>query len=185
MIIFIIIQYFFGGGIGGVAGVNDALTFSLDFGKTINPTFNIGTKLTMSLTGNAPDHYDIPFYNWGDPADYPAGHLIEYRERNEVAAQLFARKYLGNFILIGGAGLSMQEYITLPNPDSIETTYLIPVGERDVYHFVFGAGMGIRIGKLDLCLTYLSRSGASFYATWEFATKRKQGSNDGEEHQTH
>jgi hypothetical protein len=185
MIIFIIIQYFFGGGIGGVAGKNDALTFSVDFGKEINPTLNIGTKLTMSLTGNAPDHYDIPFYNWSNPSEYPEGYFVEYRERNEVAAQFVTRKYLGNFILIGSTGFSMQEYITLANPDSLDITYPIPVDERDAYYFTFGAGMGIRIKKFDLCLTYSNRFGALFYFTREFGFKGNQDLNDGEENQMH
>ena len=181
MIILIIIQHFFGGGIGGYNVRNNALTFSVDFGKKFNPSLDFGTKLTMSLTGNAPDHYDIPFYNWGNPTEYPEEYFTEYKERNEVAAQLVVRKYLGDFILIGGAGLSMQEYITLPNQDSIAIPYLYPVDERDVYYFIFGGGMGIRIGKFDLCLTYSSRSGALFYVTREFGLKSKQDSNDGEE----
>ncbi len=179
MIIFIIIQYFFGGGIGGYTGGNDALTLSVDFGKTINPALDLGTKLTMSMTGNAPEHYDIAFYNWGNLEEYPEEYFTEYRERNEVAAQFVVRKYLGNFILIGSTGFSMQEYITLPKQDSLQTLYLYPVGERDAYYFVFGAGMGIKIGKFDLCLNYSSRSGALFYVTREFGLPAKQKSNDG------
>ena len=82
MIILIIVQYFFGGGIGGFAGANEALTFSLDFGNAFSPTLDFGTKLTMSMTGNAPSHYDIPFYYWGDPGDYPDEYFAEYKERN-------------------------------------------------------------------------------------------------------
>ena len=179
MVIFIILQYFFGGGFGGFHGHNDALTFSLDFGKTINSTLNIGTKLTMSMTGNAPDYYDIPFYNWGNPGDYPEEYFAEYRERNEVAAQFVARKYLKNFILIGLTGLSMQEYITLPRQDSLQGLPLFPVDERDEYSFVYGAGMGIRIGRFDFCLTYSNRYGPLFYITREFGSKPKQKPNGG------
>jgi hypothetical protein len=179
MIIFIILQYFFGGGFGGFHGHNDALTFSLDFGKTINSTLNIGTKLTMSMTGNAPGYFDIPFYYWGDPGLYPEEYFAEYRERNEVAAQFVARKYLKNFIFIGSAGLSMQEYVTLPIQDSLEVLPLYPIGERDKYYFVFGGGMGIRIGKFDFCLTYSNRYGPLFYITREFGSQAKQETNDG------
>jgi hypothetical protein len=172
MIILIIIQYFFGGGVGGLAGENDALTFSLDFGNTVNPTLDFGTKLTMSMTGNAPAHYDIPFYNWGDPGDYPEEYFAEYKERNEVAAHFVARKYLSNFILIGMAGVSMQEYIFLPIQDSLPS---YPFGERDEYHIVYGAGMGIRIRKFNFCLTYSNRFGAMFYFTREvgFSAREK------------
>ena len=180
MIVLIMLQYFFGGGIGGYNGYNDALTFSLDFGKEVDPTLNIGTKLTMSVTGNAPYYYDIPFYYWGDPGDFPDEYFTEYRERNEVGAQFVARKYLKNFILIGLTGFSMQEYVTLPIPDSLETLPLYPVGERDENSFVFGAGMGIRIEKFDLCLTYSNRYGALFYITREFGSQPKKEVNDGE-----
>jgi len=169
MIILIFFQYFFGGGVGGYHGYNDALTFSLDFGKTINPTLDIGTKLTMSMTGNAPWHYDIPFYNWGNPGDYPDEFFAEYRERNEVAAQFTARKYLKNFILIGLTGVSMQEYIVLPIQDSLPP---YPWGETDEYHLVFGAGMGVKIAKFDFCLTYSNRYGPLFYITREFGSKK-------------
>jgi len=172
MIILIIFQVFTGGGVGGYHGYNDALTFSLDFGKTINPTLDIGTKLTMSMTGNAPRHYDIPFYNWGNPQDYLEEYFSEYRERNEVGAQFVARKYLKNFILIGLTGFSMQEYITLPIQDSLQLLPLYPVGERDVYYFVFGAGMGVKIAKFDFCLTYSNRYGPLFYITREFGSKK-------------
>ena len=165
MVTLIIIQYFFGGGIGGVTGGNDALTFSVDFGNAVNPTLDFGTKLTMSITGNAPSHYDIPFYYWGDPGDYPEEYSAEYRERNEVAAHFVARKYLSNFILIGLAGVSLQEYIYLPIEDSLPS---YPLGERDEYHVVYGAGMGIRINKFNFCLTYTNRFGALFYVTREF-----------------
>lgn len=175
MIILIIIQYFYGGGIGGFAGQNKALTFSLDFGKTATPTLDFGTKLTMSLTGNAPPHYDIPFYYWGDPEDYPEEYFAEYRERNEVAAHFVARKYLSNFILIGIAGVSMQEYIILPVQDSLPS---YPFGERDEYHFVYGAGTGIRIGKFDFCLTYSNRFGALFYVTREFGFQASKKPNN-------
>ncbi len=168
MVVLIILQYFFGGGIGGYTGQNDALTFSLDFGKRVSPTLDFGTKLAMSLTGNAPSHYDIPFYYWGDPGEYPDEYFEDYRERNEVSAQFVARKYFKNFILIGSTGFSMQEYITLPIQDSLETFPLYPIGERDAYYFVFGAGMGMRIGKFDLCLTYSNRFGALFYVTRGF-----------------
>jgi hypothetical protein len=177
MIIFIIIQYFFGGGIGGFNGSNDAFTFSLDFGKSINPTFNIGTKLTMSFTSNAPDHYDIPFYYWGDSQKYPEEYFAEYKERNEVGAQLVARKYFKNFFLIGLTGLSMQEYITLPIQDSLESFPLYPVGERDAYSFVFGAGMGIRIDQFDFCFSYANRYGVLLYVTREFGFPRRQKSD--------
>ncbi len=177
MTILIIIQYFFGGGIGGLAGGNDALTFSLDFGKAVSPTLDFGTKLTMSMTGNAPWHYDIPFYNWGDPGDYPEEYFKEYRERNEVAAHFVARKYLSNFILIGLTGVSMQEYMILPIQDSLPP---YPFGETDEYHFVYGAGMGIRIGKFDFCLTYSNRFGALFYVTREFGFSAREKPNDGE-----
>jgi hypothetical protein len=165
MITLVIFSYFFGGGIGGVAGGNDALTFSVDFGNATNPTLDFGTKLTMSFTGNAPSHYDIPFYYWGDPGDYPDEYFAEYRERNEVAAHFVARKYLSNFILIGLEGVSLQEYIYLPIEDSLPS---YPLGERDEYHIVYGAGMGIRISKFDFCLTFTNRFGALFYVTREF-----------------
>lgn len=180
MMIFIILQYFFGGGIGGYTGQNDALTFSLDFGKRVSPALDFGTKLTMSLTGNAPSHYDIAFYNWGEVVEYPEEYFTEYRERNEVSAQFVARKYFKNFILIGSAGFSMQEYITLPIPDSLETFPLIPIGERDAYYFLFGAGMGIKVWGFDLCLTYSNRFGALFYVTREFSFQAR-GKPDDEE----
>ena len=168
MIIFILLQYFMGGGIGGFAGENEAFTVSLDFGKPLGPYLNIGTKLTMSWTGNAPWHYDIPFYHWGDPGDYS---FTEYKERNEVTAQFVGRQYIKNFILIGSAGFSMQEYIALPTQDSLETIPMYPVGERDEYSFVFGEGMGFRIAKFDFCLTYSNRYGPLFYITKEFGSK--------------
>lgn len=169
MVVLIILQYFFGGGIGGYTGQNEALTFSLDFGNRVSPTLDFGTKLTMSLTGNAPSYYDIPFHNWGNPLEYPEEYFTEYRERNEVAAQFVARKYIRNFVLIGNLGFSMQEYITLPIQDSLEIFPLYPVDERDEYCFVFGAGMGMRIEKFDLCLTYSNRFGVLFYVTREFS----------------
>jgi hypothetical protein len=178
MIIFIIMQYFFGGGIGGYTGQNDALTFSLDFGKTLSPTIDIGTKLTMSMTGNAPHHYDIAFYNWGNLQEYPEEYFTEYKERNEVSAQFVARKYFNNFILIGLTGVSMQEYITLPIQDSLQSLHLYPVGERDVYYFIFGAGMGIKIWEFDFCLTYSNRFGALLYVTREFGSKASEKPND-------
>ncbi len=180
MIILIILQYFSGGGFGGFHGHNDALTFSLDFGKIVSPTLDFGTKLTMSLTGNAPHYYDIPFYNWGNPLEYPEEYFTEYRERNEVAAQFVARKYFRNFILIGSTGFSMQEYITLPIQDSLESFPLYPIGERDEYCFVFGAGMGIRIGKFDFCLTYCNRYGPLFYVTRGFGSPVGQKPNERE-----
>lgn len=171
MIIFILLQLFIGGGAGGFSGKNEAFTVSLDFGKSIGPYLDIGTKLTMSWTGNAPWHYDIPFYNWGELEDYPEEYFTEYKERNEVTAQFVARQYLNNFILIGSAGLSMQEYITLPSQDSLEIPLMYPIGERDEYSLVFGAGMGFRIAKFDFCLTYSNRYGPLLYITREFGSK--------------
>jgi len=40
--------------------------------------------------------YDIPFYYWGDPLNYPEEFFAEYKERNEVGAQIVARKYFKN-----------------------------------------------------------------------------------------
>ncbi len=174
MAIFIIVQFFFGGGIGGLYGPNDAFTFSIDFGKTVNPTLNIGTKLTMSFTADAPHHYDIPFYYWGNPLNYPEEFFAEYKERNEVGAQIVARKYFKKFFLIGLTGFSMQEYITLPISDSIESLPLFPVGERDKYFLVYGAGMGIRIAKFDVCFSYANRYGFLFYITREFGSHSRQ-----------
>lgn len=178
MMLLIIIHYFFGGGIGGYAGGNDALTFSLDFGKEINPTFDIGTKLTMSMTKNAPDYIDIPFYYWGDPGEYPEEYFASYRERNEVSAQFVARKYLKNFILMASSGLAMQEYVILPVQDSLEALPLYPLGETEKYYLVFGAGMGIKMGKFDLCLTYSNRFGALFYVTRRFGPPGTQKPDD-------
>jgi hypothetical protein len=180
MAIFLIVQYFFGGGIGGFSGPDDAFTFSIDFGKSINPNLNIGTKLTMSFTGNAPDYYDIPFYYWGDPGEYPEELFAEYKERNEVGAQIVARKYLKNFFLIGLTGFSMQEYITLPLQDSLSSLPPYPVGERDEYSLVYGAGMGIRVAKFDFCFSYTNKYGILFYITREFGYPHRQKSDGGE-----
>jgi hypothetical protein len=171
MIVFILLQLFTGGGAGGFYGENEAFTVSLDFGKSIGPYLDIGTKLTMSWTGNAPSHFDVPFYNWGIPGEFPEEYFASYRERNEVTAQFVGRQYLGNFILIGSAGLSMQEYITLPLQDSIESVPMYPVDEWDEYSFVFGTGVGIRIDKFDFCLTYCNRYGPLFYITREFGPR--------------
>jgi len=177
MIIFVLLQFFTGAGAGGFYGKNEAFTLSLDFGKTVSPYLDIGTKLTMSWTGNAPWHYDIPFYHWRNPEDYPEEYFAEYKERNEVTAQFVARQYLNNLILIGSAGISMQEYITLPIQDSLGTLIMYPIGERDEYSFVFGAGMGIRIAKFDFCLTYSNRYGPLLYITREFGFKGKENGN--------
>ncbi len=168
MIILIILGVFLGGGIGGFQGQNDALTFSLDFGKNFKSGLDTGIKFTMSLTGNAPPYIDIPFYNWGDPGDYPREYFAEYRERNEVGVQFVGRKHFKNFILIGLTGFSMQEYITLPIQDSLQVFPLYPVGERDKYFLIFGGGIGFTITKLDLCLAYSNRFGAFFYVTRTF-----------------
>lgn len=171
MIFLIFFQTFAGGGIGGFYGHNEAFTVSLDFGKTINPTLDFGTKFTMSWTENAPSHYDIDFYNWGDPGEYPRDFFSRYRERNEVAAQLVARKYFNNLILIGLSGISLQEYIVLPTQDSLPP---YPLGEEDVYYFVFGAGLGIRIASFDFCLTYSNRYGPLLYITRQFGSKKEE-----------
>jgi len=183
MIVFlIIVHYFFGGGIGGFKGTNDAFTFSIDFGKTVNPTLNIGTKLTMSFTADAPDYYDIPFYRWYSAQEYPEEYFAEYKERNEVGAQIVARKYFKNFFLIGLAGFSMQEYITLPLQDSLEILPLYPISERDKYSLVYGAGIGIRIAKFDFGFSFANNYGALFYVTREFGSRNRQRSdNDGTE----
>lgn len=175
MIVLIIIQYSFGGGIGGYTGVDGVLNLSLNFEKKVSPSIKMGTMLTMSMTGNAPTHYDIPFYNWGDPQEYPEEYFKEYKERNEVAAQFVAKKYLKNFILMGSTGFSMQEYITLPIPDTLQALPQYPIGERDAYYFVFGGGMGVKIGKFDLCLNYSNRFGVLFSFVREFgsATDKK------------
>ena len=180
MLTLIIIQYFFGGGIGGVEGHNDAFTFSIDFGKSINPTLNIGTKLTMSFTGDAPDYYDIPFYYWGDPGEYPEEFFAEYKERNEVGAQVVARKYFKNFFLIGLTGFSMQEYVTLPLQDSLVYLPLFPVGERDEYSLVYGAGIGVRIASFDFCFSFANRYGFLFYVTREFGSRSLKKPDNGE-----
>ena len=171
MIIFLLLQVFSGGGIGGFYGENEAFTLSVDFGKKLNNYLDIGTKLTMSMTGNAPWHYDIPFYNWGSAGDYPEEYFTDYRERNEVTAQFVARRYFNNFIIIGSAGLSMQEYITLPIQDSLSTLPMYPVDEWDEYCFVFGGGAGIKVGNFDFCLTYSNRYGPLFYITREFGSR--------------
>lgn len=168
MIVFILLQFFAGGGLGGFYGENEAFTVSLDFGKSVGPYLDIGTKLTMSWTENAPWHYDVAFYNWGNAGEYPEEYFKNYRERNEVTAQFVARQYLNNLIFIGSAGVSMQEYITLPLQDSLESLPLYPVDEWDEYSFVFGAGVGIRVAKFDFCLTYSNRYGPLFYITREF-----------------
>jgi hypothetical protein len=168
MVILIIVQAFLGGGIGGFGGQNDALTFSLDFGKNFKSGLDTGIKFTMSLTGNAPQYFDIPFYNWGNADIYPQEYLAEYRERNEVGVQFVGRKHFKNLILIGLTGVSMQEYITLPIQDSLRVFPLYPVGERDQYFLVFGCGIGFTITKFDLCLTYSNRFGALFYVTRAF-----------------
>jgi hypothetical protein len=168
MVLLIILQVFLGGGIGGFQGQSGGLTFSLDFGKNFKSGFDTGIKFTMSLTGNAPQHIDIPFYNWGNWEDYPRQYFAEYRERNEVGAQFVGRKHFNKFILIGLAGVSMQEYITLPIPDSLQDLPLYPVGERDKYFPIFGGGIGFTIGKLDLCLTYSNRFGLLFDVTRAF-----------------
>ena len=124
--------------------------------------------LTMSLTGNAPQYIDIPFHNWGNWEDYPREYFAEYRERNEVGAHFVVRKHFKNFILIGLAGVSMQEYITLPIQDSGQVLPIYPVGERDKYFPIFGGGIGFTIGKLDLCLSYSNRFGLLFYVTRAF-----------------
>lgn len=168
MVILIILQVFLGGGIGGFQGQNDALTFSLDFGKNFRSGLDTGIKFTMSLTGNAPRYTDIPFYNWGKPGDYPEEYFAEYRERNEVGVQFVARKHFKNFILIGLTGLSMQEYITLPIQDSVQVLPLYPIGERDKYFLNFGGGIGLTIEKFDFCLTYSNRFGVLFGITRAF-----------------
>jgi hypothetical protein len=168
MLILIILQVFLGGGIGGLGGQNDALTFSLDFGKNFQYGFDTGIKFTMSLTGNAPRYIDIPFHNWGNWEDHPREYFAEYRERNEVGVQFVGRKHFKNFILIGLTGVSMQEYIILPIQDSLQVLPLYPVGERDKYFPVFGGGIGFSVGRLDLCLTYSNRFGLLFDVTRAF-----------------
>lgn len=168
MVILIILQVFLGGGIGGFQGQNDALTFSLDFGKNFKSGLDTGIKFTMSLTENAPEFTDIPSYYWGDPGDYPEGYAAEYRERNEVGVQFVGRKHFKKFILIGLTGLSMQEYIILPIQDSLQVLPLYPLGERDKYFPIFGGGIGLTIEKFDFCLTYSNRFGMLFYVTRAF-----------------
>jgi hypothetical protein len=168
MAIVIIFGVFLGGGIGGFQGENDALTFSLDFGKNFKSGLDTGIKLTMSITGNAPRYIDIPFYNWGDPGEFPKEYFAEYRERNEIGVQFVGRKHFNNFILIGLTGISMQEYIILPIQDSLPDVPLYPIGERDKYFLTFGGGIGFTIGKLDLCLTYSNRFGTLFDITRAF-----------------
>jgi hypothetical protein len=168
MAILMILGVFLGGGIGGLQGQNDALTFSLDFGKNFKSGLDTGIKFTMSMTGNAPRYIDIPFYNWGDPGEYPKEYFAEYRERNEVGVQFVARKHFNNFILIGLTGVSMQEYIILPIPDSLQELSLYPIGEHDKYFLNFGGGIGFTIEKFDLCLTYSNRFGVLFDITRAF-----------------
>lgn len=168
MLFLMALGVFWGVGVGGFQAKNEAWTFSLDFGKRLNPDLDVGTKLTMSLTEDAPQHFDIPFYNWSTPSDYPEEMVTEYRERNEISVQIAVRKYLKNFILIGLLGFSMQEYITLVETDNLGEYSFIPIAERDEYFLTFGGGVGFEVAKLDLCLVFSNRYGTLFYVTREF-----------------
>jgi hypothetical protein len=97
-----------------------------------------------------------------------------------VGAQMFARKYFKNFFLIGLAGFSMQEYVTLPLQDSLESLPLYPVGERDEYFLVYGAGIGMRIAQIDFCFSFANRYGFLFCVTREFVFHNRQKPDSGE-----